>query len=35
MTEQLLINISNILLIIIICWGMCDIDKQYNDLRKK
>ena len=35
MTEQLLINISNILLIIIIAWGFGDIDKQYDGTRKK
>ena len=34
MTEQLLIIISNILLIIIICWGFGDIDKQYDGTRK-
>ena len=34
MTEEMLINISNILLIIIICWGFGDIDKQYDGTRK-
>ena len=34
MTEQMLINIYDILLIIILCWGFGDIDKQYDGTRK-
>ena len=35
MTEQMLINIYDILLIIIIALGVCDIDEQYDGTRKK
>ena len=35
MTEQLLINIFNILLIIILAWGFGDIDEQDDGTRKK
>ena len=35
MTEQMLMDIYNILLIIGLCWGFGDIDKQYDGTRKK
>ena len=34
MTEEMLSNIYDILLIIILAWGFGDIDKQYDDTRK-
>ena len=35
MTEEMLSNICDILLIIILAWGFGDIDKQYDGTRKK